>query len=96
MTNLTHLTDLFQSGWNLAGARKAPPAFVSTHGLAVRWLVLVYALQACCTAVCHAEPTAAATADPADASASCVFNSVCHTPNVRIESESDAVNAPPS
>ncbi|MCX7414799.1 MAG: hypothetical protein NTW36_15340 [Planctomycetia bacterium] len=66
MTNLTHLTDLFQSGWNLADARKAPPAFVSTHGLAVRWVVLVCALEACCTAVCHAEPTAAATADPTD------------------------------
>jgi hypothetical protein len=66
MTNLTHLTDLFQSGWNLADARKAPPAFVSKHGLAVRWVVLVCALEACCTAVCHAEPTAAATADPTD------------------------------
>ncbi|MEI8227793.1 MAG: hypothetical protein WCH77_05955, partial [Planctomycetota bacterium] len=66
MTNLTHLTDLFQSGWNLADDRKAPPAFVSTHGLAVRWVVLVCALEACCTAVCHAEPTAAATADPTD------------------------------
>ena len=66
MTNLTHLTDLFQSGWNLADARKAPPAFVSTHGLALRWVVLVCALEACCTAVCHAEPTAAATADPTD------------------------------
>jgi hypothetical protein len=63
MTNLTHL---FQSGWNLADARKAPPAFVSTHGLALRWVVLVCALEACCTAVCHAEPTAAATADPTD------------------------------
>jgi hypothetical protein len=66
MTNLTHLTDLFQSGWNLADARKAPPAFVSKHGLAVRWVVLVCALEACWTAVCHAEPTAAATADPTD------------------------------
>ena len=66
MTNLTHPTDLFQSGWNLADARKAPPAFVSTHGLALRWVVLVCALEACCTAVCHAEPTAAATADPTD------------------------------
>ena len=66
MTNLTHLTDLFQSGWNLADARKAPPAFVSKHGLAVRWVVLVCALEACWSAVCHAEPTAAATADPTD------------------------------
>ena len=66
MTNLTHPTDLFQPGWNLADARKAPPAFVSTHGLALRWVVLVCALEACCTAVCHAEPTAAATADPTD------------------------------